>query len=70
MRRRRKYTAVEPTLDELIEEKMRILDDFLVVNRRNKKEIEARLRKAVLDNPNRDREIVLEQITNSLIMSK
>ena len=70
MRRRRKSEAKEPTLDELIAAKLKVLREFYVVDRRNEKEVEAKLRKVVLDNPTRDRNIVLEQAVLSMVMSK
>lgn len=60
--------AEKPTLDEVVKEKMKVLKDFKVVSMRNKAEIEQQLFDEAKANPNRDYEIVLEQITQSMIM--
>ena len=58
------------TVEYAIEEKMRVLKDFYVVDRHNEDAIYKRLKKAVDDEPNTDFDIILDRVAKTLIASK
>ena len=60
----------KPTLKEAVKAKLRVLRDFYIVDSSNKNEYKQILLDEVAKYPNRDYEIVLDQIGNKLIMDR
>lgn len=58
------------TVEKAIEEKMKVLEEFYVVDKNNEREIRAMLWEAIHKYPNRDFDIVLDQVAKALISEK
>ena len=69
MSRKRHY---EPrrTAEQAVEEKMRVLKDFYVVDQNNADDIRRRLKLAIADEPNTDFDIVLDRVAKTLIAKR
>lgn len=64
----RGYTPVKPkTDDDIITEKMKVLKELCVADKKNESEIEYQLRSAVKNNPDTDIDIVLARVAKTLI---
>lgn len=60
----------KPTPKQAVNEKLRVLRDFYIVDDTNKKEYKKLLLDEVAKYPHRDPEIVLDQLASILIMKK
>ena len=56
------------TVDSIINEKIKVLKDFCVVNVRNEESIRNKFIIAIRDNPNRDPNVIVDAIAKSLIV--
>lgn len=68
-----RYTIKEvnkPTIKQAINEKMRVLREFYVVDERNDTNVRQLLETAVVSSPHRDYEIVLDHVARRLIFEK
>lgn len=70
MRTENTTSYTKPTLKQAVSEKLRILRDFCIVDDKNKREYKGILLDAVAKYPNRDYEIVLDQITAKLLTER
>ena len=57
------------SIDELINEKMRVLEDFYVVNNENYNDIRYELKDAIKSSPKSDPAFVLDRVARNLIMA-
>lgn len=64
------YVPAERTLNQAIQEKMKVLKEFYVVDRNNEKQIKQRLIDAVNAEPTKDFDIVLDRVAQTLIKEK
>lgn len=62
--------ADKPTPKQAVNEKMRVLREFYVIDNKNADEVKAMLEGAIRESPNRDYEIVLDQVARKLISNK
>lgn len=58
------------TAKKAVEEKMLVLEEFCIVDKNNEREIRAMLWEAIHKYPNRDFDIVLDQVAKALISEK
>ncbi len=58
----------KPTVKQAINAKMKVLREFGVVNKENARDIKRRLQREVDAHPNRDYEVVLDQVAQPMIM--
>jgi hypothetical protein len=58
------------TVEKAVEEKMLVLEEFCVVDKNNESQIKAMLWEAIHKYPNRDFDIVLDQVAKMLISEK
>lgn len=66
----KKYVPVKRDPNKAIDDKMKVLREFCVVDRRNEQQIEQMLIDAINANPERDYEIVLDQVARALIKKR
>ena len=64
------YVAPERTAKQAINEKMKVLREFYVVDDNNESEIKSLLTQAVEAEPNKNFDIVLDRVAHSLIEKK
>ena len=60
----------KPTLKQAVNEKLRILRDFCIVDDKNKREYKGILLEAVSKYPNRDYEVVLDQAVAKILTER
>lgn len=64
------YVPVERTLDQAIQEKIKVLKEFYVVDNRNEETIKQQLIDAVNAEPNKNFDIVIDRVAHTLIQRK
>lgn len=62
--------SVKKTTKTIINQKMRVLKDFYVVDDDNEDYIRKQMERALKDHPNEDPEVVLDHFAHPLIQSK
>ena len=67
---RRRYVGKPVTIDDIINEKIKVLRDFYIVDATNEESIRNELVIAVRDNPHRDPNAVIDSIAKTLIAEK
>lgn len=60
----------ERTFEQAINEKMKVLRDFYIVDKRNEKIIEQKLIDAVKAEPNKNFDIVIDRVAHTMIMNR
>lgn len=64
------YLPRKPSVEEAIDAKMKVLEEFYVVTNENRDEIRRVLKSHIAAHPNRDYELALDQIAHKLIKMK
>ena len=67
---RKRYNPRPVTVEDIINEKIKVLSDFCIVNAKNEESIRNMLIIAVRDNPHREPTVVIDSIAKSLIAEK
>lgn len=70
MPRKERYKSVTRTVDHIINEKIKVLREFHIVNTMNEDSIRNMLFIAVRDRPDSDPDAVVDRIAKSLIATK
>lgn len=70
MPRRKQYIPKPKTTDEIIDEKMKVLTELCVADKKNYYEIRAELAIAVSNNLDRDIDVVLDRVAKKMIREK
>lgn len=58
------------TVDKAIDNKIRVLKDFCIVNKGNEEDIRRRLKLAVADDPHTHFDVVIDRVAKQLISEK
>lgn len=58
------------TVDQAVQEKIKVLEDFCIVDFRNREEVEQKLYDAVSAEPNSNFDLVLDRVAHSMIMNR
>jgi predicted metal-dependent hydrolase len=64
------HESKKPTPEQAVEAKLQVLEDFYIVDNQNRDSMERMLKQAIKDHPDRDYEIVLDEVAKKLIMEK
>ena len=65
-----RYEYRKPTVKEAVAAKMKVLQEFYIVTDHNRDTIQKQLEDAIAAQPNRDYELVLDQVAHMLISQK
>ena len=60
----------KPTVKNAINEKMKVLREFCIVDKKNEAEVRAKLEAAIEAEPNSDYEMVLDRVAHKMIAEK
>lgn len=64
------YLASKPSVDEAVDAKMKVLEEFYIVDKMNYDEIKSQLLEAIKSQPGKDYELVLDRVAHTLIAAK
>ena len=66
----RKQTPEEKTMNQIIEEKLQVLEDFYIVDNSNREEIKKAIVCAIRENPKSNPDYVVDRFAKNLIANK
>ena len=70
VQRLRVYHPTKPSIKQAINAKLKVLKEFGVIDDNNEYDIREQLKEAIKAHPNRDYELVLDQVAHTMIMEK